>query len=71
MSGSRPQPTDARPQDLPVKAELPRLRVEYVKDSRLAFLGHLDLIATVERCIRRAQAEWGVTVYLELHVRVL
>lgn len=43
-----------RPQDLPVKADLARLRVEYGKDERLAFLGHLDLIGTVERCIRRA-----------------
>lgn len=43
-----------RPQDLPTKAELARLRVEYGKDERLAFLGHLDLIGTIERCIRRA-----------------
>ena len=53
---SRPQPTGARPQDLPVKADLARLRVEYGKSERLAYLGHLDLIATVERCIRRAGA---------------
>ena len=54
------QPYEGRPQDMPVKAELPRLRVEYVKDSRLAFLGHLDLIATVERCIRRARLPFSI-----------
>lgn len=70
MSGSRPQPTDARPQDLPVKAELPRLRVEYVKDSRLAFLGHLDLIATVERCIRRACLPFSVGNGFARRVRI-
>ena len=70
MSGSRPQPTDARPQDLPVKAELPRLRVEYVKDSRLAFLGHLDLIATVERCIRRAGLPFSVGNGFARRVRI-
>ena len=70
MSGSRPQPTDARPQDLPVKAELPRLRVEYVKDSRLAFLGHLDLIATVERCIRRARLPFSVGNGFARRVRI-
>lgn len=54
MMRGRPQPIDARPQDLPTKAELARLRVEYEKGSRLAYLGHLDLISTIERCIRRS-----------------
>ena len=48
------QPYSGRPQDLPTKAELDRLRVEYVKDRRLSYLGHLDLIATIERCVRRS-----------------
>lgn len=56
----RQQPTAARPQDLPVKADLARLRVEYGKDSRLAYLGHLDLIATVERCVRRARLPFSI-----------
>ena len=60
MSDPRPQPFSVRPQDLPTKAELPRLRVAYVKDSRLAYLGHLDLISTVERCIRRAGLPFSV-----------
>ena len=36
-------------------AEIFRLRVAYKKDDRLAFLGHLELIGTIERCVRRAQ----------------
>lgn len=56
----RPQPTAARPQDLPVKADLARLRVEYGKDRRLALLGHLDLIATIERCVRRADLPFSI-----------
>ena len=43
-----------RPQDLPTKAELARLRVEYAKDERLAYLGHLEVLGTLERSIRRA-----------------
>ena len=54
MSAARPQPTSARPQDLPVKAGLPRLRVAYRKGERLAYLGHLEVLTTMERSIRRA-----------------
>lgn len=54
------QPFSARPQDLPTKAELARLRVEYVKDSRLSYLGHLDLIATIERCVRRSRLPFSI-----------
>ena len=54
------QPISARPQDLPTKAELARLRVEYVKDARLSYLGHLDLIATVERCVRRSGLPFSI-----------
>lgn len=54
MSSSRPQPYSARPQDLPVKAGLPRLRVAYRKGERLAYLGHLEVLTTMERSIRRA-----------------
>lgn len=57
---SRPQPMSARPQDLPVKADLARLRVIYVKSERLAYLGHLDLISTVERCVRRSGLPFSV-----------
>lgn len=54
------QPFSARPQDLPVKADLARLRVCYVKDARLAYLGHLDLITTVERCVRRSGLPFSI-----------
>lgn len=60
MSLSKTQPTEARPQDLPTKAELARLRVVYVKDRRLAYLGHLDLISTVERCVRRSGLPFSI-----------
>ena len=61
-TGPRPQPqaTLERPQDLPVKATLPRLRVEYGKDERLAYLGHLEVLATMERCIRRARLPFSL-----------
>lgn len=53
--GKRPQPWgDAKPQDLSIIDELPRLRVEYAKDERLAYLGHLEVIETIMRCVRRA-----------------
>lgn len=60
MSRQQTQPVSSRPQDLPTKAELARLRVEYAKDSRLAYLGHLDLIATIERCVRRARLPFSI-----------
>ena len=31
-----------------------RLRVHYRKDGRLAFLGHLEIVNTINRCVRRA-----------------
>ena len=59
--GPRPQPWgDARPQDLALIKELPRLRVEYAKDDRLAFLGHLEVLETVNRCIRRARLPFSI-----------
>lgn len=60
MSRRQPQPTSRRPQDLPTKAELARLRVEYGKDPRLAYLGHLEVIGTVMRSIRRAQLPFSL-----------
>ncbi len=61
MSGPRPQPWgDAKPQDLSLIKELPRLRVEYRKDDRLAYLGHLEVLETVSRCIRRARLPFSV-----------
>lgn len=57
---TREQPISTRPQDLPTKAELARLRVEYGKDERLAFLGHLEVLNTVERSIRRAGLPFSI-----------
>ena len=37
-----------------MKAGLPRLRVAYKKGDRLAYLGHLEVLTTMERSIRRA-----------------
>ena len=61
MTGSRPQPWgDAKPQDMSIKKELPRLRVQYIKDDRLAYLGHLEVLETINRCIRRAQLPFSI-----------
>ena len=43
-----------------IKAELPRLRVAYAKDDRLAYLSHLEVAATVERAVRRARLPFSV-----------
>lgn len=44
----------------PAKADLPRLRVEYVKDERLAWLGHLEVEPTIERSIRRSRLPFSI-----------
>ena len=54
MSAARAQPISTRPQDLPVKGSLPRLRVAYEKGERLAYLGHLEVLTTMERSLRRS-----------------
>lgn len=45
---------------VPFKRDLPRLRVEYGKDDRLAFLGNLEVIGTIERCVRRAPLPFSI-----------
>ena len=42
------------------KRELPRLRFRYGKDERLAFLGHLEVIGTIDRCVRRARLPFSI-----------
>ena len=42
------------------KPDLNRLRVRYGKDGRLAYLGHLEVIATIERSVRRAHLPFSV-----------
>lgn len=47
-----------------------RLRVRYAKRGRLAYLGHLELIHTIERCIRRAALPYAVSQGFSPHMRV-
>ncbi len=44
-----------------MNARLHRLRFEYPKSDRLAFLGHLELITTIGRSIRRAGLPFAVS----------
>ena len=60
MSGTGQGQAPRRPQDMPTKAELARLRVEYGKDERLAFLGHLEVMGTVMRSVRRAGLPFSI-----------
>lgn len=46
-----------------------RLRVEYVKAGRLAYLGHLEVLHTIERIIRRASLPYAVTQGFSPHMR--
>lgn len=47
-----------------------RLRVEYAKKGRLAYLGHLEVIHTIERIVRRAGLPYAVTQGFSPHMRV-
>ena len=47
-----------------------RLRTSYVKHGRLAYLGHLELIHTIERIVRRAGLPFAVTQGFSPHMRV-
>lgn len=51
-------------------APLFRLRASYVKHGRLAYLGHLELIHTIERIVRRAGLPFTVTQGFSPHMRV-
>lgn len=42
------------------KPDLNRLRVRFGKDGRLAYLGHLEVINTIERSVRRAALPFSV-----------
>ena len=42
------------------KPDLNRLRVRFGKDGRLAYLGHLEVINTIERSVRRAHLPFSV-----------
>ena len=47
-----------------------RLRVRYPKQGRLIYLGHLELIHTIERIVRRAGMPYAVTQGFSPHMRV-
>ncbi len=47
-----------------------RLRVRYKKSGRLAYLGHLEVIQTVERIVHRAKMPYAVTQGFSPHMRV-
>lgn len=47
-----------------------RLRVGYKKEGRLRHLGHLEVLRTVERCVRRAGLPFAVTQGFSPHMRV-
>lgn len=51
-------------------ARLFRLRTSYVKHGRLAYLGHLELVHTIERIVRRAGLPFAVTQGFSPHMRV-
>lgn len=54
----------------PNQPALFRLRVRYVKRGRLSYLGHLEVIHTVERIVRRAGLPYAVTQGFSPHMRV-
>lgn len=47
-----------------------RLRVRYAKRGRLAYLGHLEVIHTIERCVRRAALPYAVSQGFSPHMRI-
>lgn len=46
-----------------------RLRVRYVKQGRLKYLGHLEVLHTIERIVRRAGLPYAVTQGFSPHMR--
>lgn len=49
---------------------MPRLRVRYVKQGRLAFLGHLEVLHTLDRAIRRSGLPFAVGKGFARHMKV-
>ena len=52
------------------KTRIYRLRVRYGKRGRLKYLGHLEVIHTIERIVRRARMPYAVTQGFSPHMRV-
>lgn len=47
-----------------------RLRIEFEKSGRGAFLSHLEVIGTIERVVRRAQLAYAVTQGFHPHMKM-
>lgn len=47
-----------------------RLRVAYVKQGRLRYLGHLEVLRTIERIVRRAGLPYAVTQGFSPHMKI-
>lgn len=47
-----------------------RLRVRYAREGRLAYLGQLELIRSVERCVRRSGLPYSVSRGFSPHMRI-
>ena len=47
-----------------------RLRCTYVKQGRLAYLSHLEVIRALERCVRRARLPFAVSCGFSPHMRL-
>lgn len=47
-----------------------KLRVRYAKEGRLRYLSHLEVLRTVDRCIRRSGLPFAVTCGFSPHMRI-
>ncbi len=52
-----------------IEPQLFKLRVRYVKEGRLRYLAHLEVMRTVERIVRRAGLPYAVTQGFSPHMR--
>ena len=52
-----------------IEPQLFKLRVRYVKEGRLRYLAHLEVLRTVERIVRRAGLPYAVTQGFSPHMR--
>ena len=52
------------------RTQIFRLRVRYGKRRRLKYLGHLEVIHTIERIVRRARMPYAVTQGFSPHMRI-
>lgn len=50
--------------------ELFRMRVRYKKQGRLKYLGHLEVLHTVERIVRRARLPYAITQGFSPHMKI-